>query len=154
MYVYIYIYIYIHIQSRDSILLFNSHHISKLENKTIIIKFLPLIFKSGFPFCSDVHNYQTVSSTTDKIFKLSPNLHKLIKEKSPSIPRNLALGTFGELPNSVLNKVNLLYLLYSTAWKCRLPHLIKHNCLLETFLRTLILITQLSLCRFSFLELI
>ena len=26
-----------------------------------------------------------------------PDLHMLIKQKSPSLPRNLALGTFGEL---------------------------------------------------------
>ena len=32
---------------------------------------LPLIFKSCFTFCYDVHNYQIVSSTTDKIFKPS-----------------------------------------------------------------------------------
>ena len=38
------------------------------------------------------------------------NLHMLIKQKCPSLPRNLALGTFGEL----LIMVNLLYLLYST----------------------------------------
>ena len=38
------------------------------------------------------------------------NLHMLIKQKFPSLPRNLALGTFGEL----LIMVNLLYLLYST----------------------------------------
>ena len=34
----------------------------------------------------------------------------LIKQKSPSLPRNLALGTFGELPIVFLKKVNLLYL--------------------------------------------
>ena len=32
---------------------------------------LPPIFKSWFSFCFDVHNYQTVSSTSDKIFKPS-----------------------------------------------------------------------------------
>ena len=31
----------------------------------------PPIFKSWFTFCSDIHNYQTVSSTSDKIFKPS-----------------------------------------------------------------------------------
>ena len=30
---------------------------------------LSLILKSWFTFCYDVHNYQTVSSTTNKIFK-------------------------------------------------------------------------------------
>ena len=39
----------------------------------------------------------------------------LLKQKSPSLPRNLALGTFGELLIVFSTKVNLLYLLYSTA---------------------------------------
>ena len=30
---------------------------------------LSLILKSWFTFCYDVHNYQTVSSTTNKMFK-------------------------------------------------------------------------------------
>ena len=32
---------------------------------------LSLILKSWFTFCYDVHNYQTVSSTTNKMFKPS-----------------------------------------------------------------------------------
>ena len=63
----------------------------------------------------------------------------LIKQKSPTLPRNLALRTFGKLPIVFSTKVNLLYLLYSLTQKCCLLHLIKHNCLLKTFLRTLIL---------------
>ena len=51
-------------------------------------------------------------------------------------------------------KVNLLYILYSTSQSCCLLHLIKQNCLLKTFLRTLILMTQVFLCLFSLLELI
>ena len=51
-------------------------------------------------------------------------------------------------------KVNLLYLLYSMAWSCCLLHLMKENCLLKTFLRTLILVTQVSLYLLSLLELI
>ena len=49
----------------------------------------------------------------------------------------MALRTFGELPIVFSAKVNLLYLLYSTARRCCLLHLIKQNFLLETFLRTL-----------------
>ena len=67
-------------QSRDSHSspLFRSSHILKLEDKILIENILftntsfndllTLIFKSWFTFCSDVHNYQTVSSTA-KIFK-------------------------------------------------------------------------------------
>ena len=70
-------------QSRDSHSspLFWSNHILKLEDKILIeniffinksfnILLCP-IFKSWLTFCSDVHNYQTVSSTADKIFKPS-----------------------------------------------------------------------------------
>ena len=70
-------------QSRDSHSspLFKSNHILKLEDKILIENILfinkslnnllPPIFKNWFTFCSDVHNYQTVSSTSDKIFKQS-----------------------------------------------------------------------------------
>ena len=61
-------------QSRDSHSspLFKSNHILKLEDKILIENILfinksfnnllpPTIFKSWYTFCSDVHNYQTVS---------------------------------------------------------------------------------------------
>ena len=69
----------------------------------------------------------------------------LIKQKSPSPSRNLAVGTLGELPIVSSGKVNLLYLLYSTTRRCYLLYLIRQNCLLKTFLRTLILMTQVTL---------
>ena len=50
-----------------------------------------------------------------EFFKV-PNLYILIKQKSPLLPRNLALVTFSELPIVFSTKLNLLYLLYSTAW--------------------------------------
>ena len=75
-------------------------------------------------------------------------------KQSRSPPRNLALGNFGELPIVFSTKVNLLYLLYSTSRRYCLLHLIKQNCSLKTFLRTLILMTQVSLYLFSLLELI
>ena len=68
-------------QSRDSnsILLLKSKHILKLEDRILIENILfknklfnnllPPIFKSWFTFCFDVHSYQTVSSTSDKIFQ-------------------------------------------------------------------------------------
>ena len=68
------------------------------------------------------------------------NLHMLIKQKNPPLPRNLALRTFDKLPIVFSTKANLLYLLYSTAQRYCLLYLIKQNCLLKTFLRTLILI--------------
>ena len=70
-------------QSTDShsSALFRSNNILKLEDKILIKNILfinksfnnllPPVFKSWFTFCSDLHNYHTVSSTTDKIFKPS-----------------------------------------------------------------------------------
>ena len=57
----------------------------------------------------------------------------LIKQKSPSFPRNLALKTFGKLLIAFSKKVNLLYLLYLTTQRCCLLHLIKQYCLLKTY---------------------
>ena len=57
----------------------------------------------------------------------------LIKQKSPSLPRNLALATFGESPIVLSTEVNLLYLFYSMAWRCCLLHLIKHNFFLQGY---------------------
>ena len=81
-------------------------------------------------------------------------LHMLLKQKSPSFTRNLALGTFGELLIVFSTKVNLLYLLYSTDRRCCLLHLIKQHYLLKNFPRTQILMTLVSLYLFSPLELI
>ena len=74
-----------------------------------------------------------------------PNLHMLLKQKNLSLPGNLAPGTFGKSLLVFSAKVNLLYFISSTAQRCCLLHLLK------TFL---ILMTQVSLYPFSFLELI
>ena len=68
-----------HSRDSHSNLLFKSNHILQPEDKLLIENILfinksfnnllALIFKSWFTFCSDVHNYHTVSPTTDKIFK-------------------------------------------------------------------------------------
>ena len=94
------------------------------------------------------------ASNVAKGFLKLPNLHTLLKQNSPSLPRNLALGTFGKLLIVFSTKVNLLYLLYSTDRRCCLPHLIKQNYLLKTFPRTQILMILVSLYLFSLLELI
>ena len=62
--------------------------------------------------------------------------------------QNLALATFGKLLIVFSTKVHLLQLLYSMAQSCCVLHLINQNCLLKTFLRTLILITWESLYLF------
>ena len=62
-----------------------------------------------------------------KEFLKHPNLHMLRKQKSSSLPRKLALGTFGILLTGFSSKVNLLYLLYSTDQRCCLLYLIKQS---------------------------
>ena len=96
--------------------------------------------------------FRQASSNHCKRFLKLPNLHMLIKQKSPSLSGNLARGAFGELPIVFSTKVNLLYLFYSTARRCCLLHLTKQNYLLKTFLRTLILMTQVSLYLISLQE--
>ena len=51
----------------------------------------------------------------------------LLKQKIPSLFRNLVLRTFGKLLIVFSTKVNLLYLLYSTAQRCCLLLLINSN---------------------------
>ena len=46
----------------------------------------------------------TIRIIAAKAFLKLPNLHMLIKQKNPSLPRNLALGTFWQIANGVLNK--------------------------------------------------
>ena len=78
-----------------------------------------------------------------KGFLKLPNMHMLIKQKSLIISQKLGPWEFWQNANSVLN---LLCLLCSTIRRCpELLHLIKQNCLLNTFLKTLILMTQASL---------
>ena len=109
--------------------------------------------------------YQQNKSSESKVkFRQRSNRCKRVLEaaklayatetKSPSLPRNLVLGTFGELLIVFSTKVNLLYLLYSMDQRCCLLHLIKQNYLLKTFVITLILMTLLSLYLFSPLEVI
>ena len=88
-----------------------------------------------------------------KGFLKLPNLNMLIKQKSPLLPKNLALVTFGKLLIVFSTKVNLLYLLFNG------PEMLssasdKAKLCAENLLRTLILMTQVSLYLFSLLELI
>ena len=76
------------------------------------------------------------------------------KTKESITSQKLGLGTFGELLIVFSTKVTLVYLLYSTKRRCCLLHLIKQNYLLNTFPRTQILMTLVSLYLFSLLELI
>ena len=64
---------------------------------------------------------------------VAARLAYLIKQNTLLLPRNLAVVTFGELLIVSSTKVNLLYLLYSTAQRCCLLHLIKQKLYAENF---------------------
>ena len=110
-------------------------------------------------------NQQNKSSETKVKFRQASNHCKRVLEAdkliyanktegSISLPRNFALETFGRLLIVFSTKVNLQYLLYSTARRFCLLHLIKQNCLLKTFLGTPILMARVSLYLFFLLEFI
>ena len=61
---------------------------------------------------------------------------------------------FWKIANSVLKKSKSDISRLFSPWSCCHLHLIKQNCLLKTFLKTLTLMTQVSLYLFSFLEII
>ena len=91
--------------------------------------------------------YQQHKSESKVKFGQASNCYKTVFEpaklsyvnkiKESSLPRNLALGTFGELLIVFSTKLKLLYLLYSTI-PLNLPSASdKANCLPKTFLGTL-----------------
>ena len=93
-----------------------------------------------FFFCTKEKNLLILRLSSDRLvivakrFLKLPNLHMLIKQKSPLFPRNLVLVTSRKLLIVFSTKVNKLYLLYSTGQRCCLLHLIKQNCFLTIFL--------------------
>ena len=97
---------------------------------------LPQLIEITFFVCIKRINLLILKESSDSLviiateFLKLPNLHMLIKQKSPLLPRNLALVTFRKLLIVFSTKVNLLYLLCSTAGRSCLLHLIKQNCLL------------------------
>ena len=68
--------------------------------------------------------------------------------------QKLGSRDFWQIANSVLNKGKSAIPPLFNGQRCCLLHLIKQNCLLKTFLKTPILMTQVSLYLFSLLELI
>ena len=86
-----------------------------------------------------------------KGFLKLPNLHLLRNQKSPSLPRKLALLTLDKLLIVFSTKVNLLHLLYYTVQRCCLLQLMMQNCLPKNFSNNS---NQISLDPFSRLELI
>ena len=119
-----------------------------------------IVHRNHFFVCTKRINLLFLKKSSDRLvivtkgFLKLPNLIMLIKQKSSLLPKNLALRTSGELLIVFSTKLNLLYFLYSTARRYCLLHLIKQHFLLKTFLRILILMTQVSLYLFSLLQLI
>ena len=93
--------------------------------------------------------FKQASNHCKRFLKL-PNLLILMKQKILSLPRNFVVRTFGKLLIVFATKVDPLYLLYSTSYRCCLLHRIKKNWLLKTFLRTIILMSKVSFACFSF----
>ena len=56
------------------------------------------------------------------------------KTKESITSQKLGSCDFWQIAIVFSTKINLLYLLYSTGWKCCLLHLIKQNCFLKIFL--------------------
>ena len=136
----------------------------KVTRFAISLQYLKKEVRDGVHFlhavCTNRINLLSLTESSDRLvivakgFLKLPNLHMLLKQKSLSFPRNFALGTFDKLLLVFSTKVNLLYLFYSKGGRYCLLHLIKQNCLLKIFLRTLILMIQVSLNPFSLLELV
>ena len=80
--------------------------------------------RNHFFVCTNRINLLNLKSRSDRVvisvkeFLKLPNLHMLLKQKNPSLPRSLVLGTFGVLLTVFSTKVNLVYLPYSTARRC------------------------------------
>ena len=102
------------------------------RNKAFVRLYQHLYFCTNF--CTNRINLLNLKQSSDRLvivakgFLKLPNLQVLIKQESPSLPRTLALGTFGELIIEFSTKVNLLYLFNSMSRRCCLLHLIKQNC--------------------------
>ena len=110
--------------------------------------------------CIDKINLLHLKCSWDRLeivakgFLKLPNLFMLIKQKILSLFGKLPCVNLSELLILFSTRANLLYPLYLLVLRCCLLHLIKHNCLMKTFLRSLILMTHVSLCLLSLLELI
>ena len=79
------------------------------------------VHRNHFFCCANRTNLLNVKESSHRLVIVAkgllklPNFHMLIKQKNPSLPRNLALATFGKLLVVFSTKVNLLYPLYSAA---------------------------------------
>ena len=86
------------------------HYLHGFQLLVLLLEFIEITFF----VCTNRINLLYIKESSDRLvivgkgFLKLLNLHILIKQKSPSILRNLALGTFGELLIVFSTKVNLL----------------------------------------------
>ena len=106
----------------------------------------------NLPICMQCPNPQA-SNHCKKVFEAAKFTYAH-KTKEFITSQKLGPQDFWPIGNSVLNKGKSAVLLYLIARRCCLLQLIKQNCLLKTFLKTLILMTQVFLYLFSLLEVI
>ena len=136
-----------------------------LERINLFAKFVEIVTKNAWRLHYDGSLHQQSNFLKSKVkFRQASNRCKRVLEaaklayatntKESFTSQKLGFATFGELLIAFSRKLNLLCLVYSTAQRCCLLLLVKQNCLLKTFLRTLILMTWVLLCLFSLLELI
>ena len=89
-----------------------------------LLVLLPQFIEITFFISTNRKNLMNLKSSLNRLiivakrFLKLPNLHMSIKQKSPSLPRNLAHGTFDKLLIVFSTNVNLLYLLHSTTQRC------------------------------------
>ena len=111
----------------------------RLELMSLIVSIRSSLIEITFFDCTNKINLLNLKESSDRLvivakrFLKLPNLYMLIKQNSLSLPRNLALETFGELLIVFSTQVNLLYHLYSTARKCCLLYLIKQKSFVNRF---------------------
>ena len=96
--------------------------------------------------------FRQASNHCKRFLESTKLAHANKTKKSPSLFRNLALGTFGKLLIVFSDKYATLPLFINP--KSCILLLIKQNHLLKTFPKSPILITWVSLCLFSLQELI
>ena len=105
---------------------------------------------------SNIINLRSLKQSSDRLVIIAKGFVKLsyllilIKQKIIS-SQKLDSGRFDKLL-IVFPNVNLLYLLFLMFLTCFLLHLIRQNCLMKSFLRTYIIMNQVSLYLLSSLE--
>ena len=103
--------------------------------------------------CESKVKFKQASNRCKRVFEAA-KVSYATETKASITPQKLGSQDFWQIANSVLNKGKSTIPPLFTVRRCCCLHLIKQNCLLNTFLITLILMTWVSLYLFSLLKLI